>query len=71
MTEPPVDQDTYRLDHVALPAHVHIRIDGEWRSGWLIACDRQVSGWHGLVQYQDDDRPETTVWLPAEEISAG
>lgn len=69
MTEPPAGNDSYRLDHLQLPAHVHIRINGDWRSGWLIACDRQVSGWHGLVQYQDDDRPETTAWLPAEEIS--
>jgi hypothetical protein len=64
-----VRHDSSRLDHLPLPAHVHIRIRGDWRSGWLIACDRQLSGWHGLVQYQDEDQPETTVWLPAEEIS--
>jgi hypothetical protein len=70
MTEP-VDHDTYRLDHLQLPAHVHIRIRGDWRSGWLIASDHQLSGWHGLVQYQDDGGPETTAWFPGEEITVG
>ncbi|TCC02634.1 hypothetical protein [Kribbella soli] len=67
-----LDHDNYRLDHLQLPAHVHVRIRGEWRSGWLIGCDRQLSGWHGLVQYQDDDedQPETTTWLRAEDIAA-
>ncbi|TCC21832.1 hypothetical protein [Kribbella speibonae] len=63
-----VDHDSYRLDHLQLPAHIHVRIGGDWRSGWLIGCDRQLPGWHGLVQYQDDGLPETTAWFAAEQI---
>ena len=64
--------DLHRLDHLQLPAHVSVWVNGGWRPGWLLACDNQLSGWHGLVQYQDDDenQPETTRWLRAEEITA-
>lgn len=64
-----VEHEPNRLDSLPLPAHVNIRIRGEWRTAWLIGCDRQLAGWHGLVQYQDEGFPETTTWLSAEDIS--
>ena len=63
------NHDTHRLDHLQLPAPVNLWIRGGWRSGWLVARDHQPSGWHGLVQYQDEHHPETTEWLRAEQIS--
>jgi len=59
----------HRLDHLQLPAHVNVWARGAWRPGWLVARDHQPSGWHGLVQYQDEHQGETTEWLPAEQIS--
>jgi hypothetical protein len=65
------DHDLHRLDHLQLPAHVSVWVHGGWRPGWLIACDNQLSGWHGLVQYQDEDHTETTTWMSAEQIIPG
>jgi len=65
------DHDEHRLDHLQLPAHVSVWVNDGWRPGWLIACDNQLSGWHGLVQYQDEDQTETTTWMAAEHIMPG
>ncbi|TDO47957.1 hypothetical protein EV643_108274 [Kribbella sp. VKM Ac-2527] len=65
------DHDLHRLDHLQLPAHVSVWVHGAWRPGWLIACDNQTSGWHGLVQYQDEHHAEITAWMAAEQIIPG
>jgi hypothetical protein len=62
------DHDPHRLDHLQLPAHVSVLVYGGWRPGWLIACENQPSGWHGLVQYNDEHGIETTTWMAAERI---
>jgi hypothetical protein len=62
-------QDLHRIDHLPLPAHVSLWLHGRWQPGWLIACDNQPSGWHGLVQYKDEQHVETTEWMPAEQIA--
>jgi len=62
------DDDLHRLDHLSLPAHVNVLVHGSWRPGWLIGCDNQMSGWHGLVQFQDEYHTEITEWIPAEQI---
>lgn len=62
------DHDEHRLDHLQLPAHVSVWVHGGWRPGWLIACDNQPSGWHGLVQYEDEHGIEVTSWTAAEQI---
>lgn len=67
MTE--FEPDTELVSRLPLPSHVIVRVDDQWRRGWLIGREHEESGWTGLVQYEADDGAERTERLPAELIA--
>jgi hypothetical protein len=67
MTE--FEPGTELVSRLPLPSHVVVRVDGQWRRGWLIGRDHEESGWTALVQYEGDDGNERTERLPADRIA--
>jgi len=67
MTE--FEPDTDLVSRLPLPSHVVVHVDGQWRHGWLIGREHEVTGWTGLVQYEGDDGTERTERLPADRIA--
>jgi len=64
------ESDPGLVPRLPLPSHVIVRVDGEWRRGWLIGREHEESGWIGLVQYEADDGTERTERLPADQIAS-
>lgn len=64
------EPDPGLVARLPLPSHVIVRVDGEWRRGWLIGREHEESGWVGLVQYETDDGTERTEHLPADQIAS-
>jgi hypothetical protein len=63
------EPDTELVSRLALPGHVIVLADGQWRRGWLIGREHEDTGWIGLVQYEGDDGIERTERLPADRIA--